>query len=218
MESERSLGALVDYEDVSSSDEEQPGPIEIRNGFFGLERDDQEMIDNIFHDPEGASSEESDSEREKEVVEHLHSVATAQEGSHPSNSKEAILTVHNAGVSDPQPSARQVNHECDQETIIPVKLLAGGKKYAVDFNDLSPELNTFLKGLKAFFTKAINIQRCSAQVGHTTMDKVLERIRCKFFFCSFLLICVFLLLVINIPEKKNRQDRLSVRQIYTSQK
>ena len=225
MEVDVPCGSLVEYEDVLSSDEEQP--VEIKNGFFGLEPEDQHLLEKIYKEVDRTSTEESDhaNDREQHVNNCEPTQATANEAQ-PECVKEAIHPTENARECESQAAASETHHECVKEAIHstedaresetntqatawetqpecvkeaihptenagdshpePVanayEILAPGKrkKYAVEFKDLSLEFKAFFKRMIAFFTQPINIQRCSTQVGSRTMEKAMERLRCKY--------------------------------------
>ncbi|KAK3727517.1 hypothetical protein QZH41_001175 [Actinostola sp. cb2023] len=53
-----------------------------------------------------------------------------------------------------------------------------GRKYALNKDELPPMMENFLKCVKLFFTKPLNLERLNPAISNSTWDKAYERIRC----------------------------------------
>ena len=86
-----------------------------------------------------------------------------------------------AGPSTPQVRHAERNAGCDdinQLANVPAKRRRGG--YSIDTRCLSAEMDTFMKDLRAHWTRPINLERRATPISKSTFDKTSERILCMY--------------------------------------
>lgn len=54
------------------------------------------------------------------------------------------------------------------------------QKYAIKWDDIPQEMNTFLKELRRYFVKPVNLERNTAPISESTFAKAKERLLCKY--------------------------------------
>jgi len=91
---------------------------------------------------------------------------------------------------DSSSTEHSVGSESAQETSTlppPSKRTRMGRKYALNKDELPPMMENFLKCVKLFFTKPLNLERLNPAISNSTWDKAYERICCKYIYCLYIM-------------------------------